>query len=75
VVGLLFVLPILSNFLPSDIRSHVAKYLPAEAGAAIWTLHPRASESLSPWVGFGVLCAYALAALVAGSVVLARRDA
>src|SRR5450759_5017176 len=43
VVGLLFVLPILSNFLPSDIRSHVAKYLPAEAGAAIWTLHPRAS--------------------------------
>src|SRR5664280_673254 len=59
VVGLLFVLPILSNFLPSDIRSHVAKYLPAEAGAAIWTLHPRASESLSPWVGFGVLCAYA----------------
>jgi len=75
VVGLLFVLPILANFLPSDIRVHVAKFLPSEAGAAIWTLHPRAAESLSPWVGFGLLCAYALAALVAGSVVLARRDA
>jgi ABC-2 type transport system permease protein len=74
VVGLLFVLPILANFLPSDIRVHVTKFLPGTAGMGIWSVH-REANTLSPWVGFGLLCAYALATLVAGSVVLARRDA
>jgi hypothetical protein len=33
------------------------------------------ADSLSPGAGFGVLCAYAAAALVIGGVVLSRRDA
>lgn len=74
VVGLLFVLPILANFLPSDISVHVMKFLPGTAGMGIWSVH-REANALSPWVGFALLCGYALAALIAGAVVLARRDA
>jgi hypothetical protein len=38
-------------------------------------LRPREAHSLDPWVGFGVFCAYAAAALLAAGVLLTRRDA
>ena len=53
----------------------VAKYLPGEAGGSIFHVVQRSSTALSPWPGFAVLTAYAVVALLAGAVLLDRRDA
>jgi ABC-type transport system involved in multi-copper enzyme maturation permease subunit len=74
-VGLLLVLPILVNFLPSPWNDDIAKYLPGEAGGSIFHVVQRSATALSPWPGFAVLAAYAAVALVAGAVLLDRRDA
>jgi ABC-type transport system involved in multi-copper enzyme maturation permease subunit len=74
VFGLMLVLTILSNFLPSDWQANVDKYLPLNAGSVIWQQHPE-PHLLGPWTGLGLLFGYALIALVAGAVVLTRRDA
>jgi len=74
-VGLLLVLPILVNFLPSPWNDDIAKYLPGEAGGSVFHVVQRSQTALSPWAGFAVLCAYAAAALLAGAVLLQRRDA
>ncbi len=74
-VGLLLVLPILVNFLPSPWNDDIARYLPGEAGGAIFQVVRRSSTALSPWAGFAVLCAYAAVALVVGAVLIDRRDA
>jgi len=36
---------------------------------------PQAPHSLAPWAGLGVLCGYAVVALVAGFILIGRRDA
>ena len=72
--GLLLVLPILARFLPSDWAANVDKYLPSTAGSGIFALHQE-SGSLAPWTGFALFTGYALVTLVAGAVVLARKDA
>ncbi len=74
-VGLLLVLPILANFLPSPWNDDVAKYLPGEAGASVFHVVQRSSTALSPGVGFAVLCAYVAVALGVGAVLGDRRDA
>jgi ABC-2 type transport system permease protein len=72
--GLLLVLPILMHFLPASWSDTVGKWLPANAGQAVIAVRPE-PHSLGPWVGFGVLCAYVVVALVASAVLLLRRDA
>lgn len=73
-VGFLLVLPILVSFLPEPWNDDIAKYLPSEAGAAIFHVRPR-GVTLSPGGGFAVLCAYAVGSLLIGAVLLSRRDA
>lgn len=48
--------------------------LPMNAADAVYITHPQ-SGTLSPWAGFGVFCGYAAAALLAGFVLITRRDA
>ena len=74
-VGLLLIVPILANFLPSPWNDDVSKYLPGEAGGGIFRVVRRSTTALSPWPGFAVLCAYAAVALIVGGVLLDRRDA
>jgi ABC-2 type transport system permease protein len=74
-VGLLLILPILVNFLPSPWNTDISKYLPLQAGNAVFHTAKLASTDLSLWVGFAVFCAYAVASLAIGAVLLARRDA
>jgi len=74
-VGLLLVLPILANFLPSPWNDDVARYLPGEAGGSLFHVVQRDPSALSPWAGFAVLAAYAVASLLVGAVLLQRRDA
>lgn len=72
--GLLLILPVLAQALPSSWATHVQKVLPMPAGTSIMTtVHD--PTALSPWAGLGVFCLYALAAIAAGALMLRRRDA
>jgi ABC-type transport system involved in multi-copper enzyme maturation permease subunit len=72
--GLLFVLVILAGFLPTSWAVHVDKWVPTNAGGAIWEkvtgVHP-----FSPWTGFAIFCGYAALALAAGLYRFRNRDA
>jgi len=73
-VGLLLVIPLVSTFLPAAWNDDLTRYLPAQAGMAVFRVVPDAT-SLSPWAGFAVLVGYAAVSLVVGAVLLTRRDA
>jgi len=73
-VGLMLVLPGVARLLPDSWQPHVLPYLPSNAGASVWAVHPD-TGMLGTWTGFGVFCAWAAAALAGGLVVLKRRDA
>ena len=73
--GLLFILPILMNFLPvSWHRDAIAQWLPSNAGIQIieQTTQPL---QLSPWVGLAVVAGWVVLAFAAALVLLRRRDA
>jgi hypothetical protein len=72
-VGLLLVLPTLSQAIPSSVRDSVQKFLPANAGQAVFFHSDTAS--LSPWIGLLVFAAYAAAGLGLALVMVRRRDA
>ncbi|MGH9046436.1 MAG: ABC transporter permease [Acidimicrobiales bacterium] len=73
-VGILLVLPLIVAALPNSISIDVRRFLPDRIGATMISLH-NGSNVFSPWIGFLVLCGYALAALVVGGILLVRRDA
>lgn len=73
--GLLFILPILMNFLPvSWHRDTIAQWLPSNAGMQIIekTIQPL---QFSPWVGLAVFAGWVVLAFAAALVLLQRRDA
>jgi ABC-2 type transport system permease protein len=72
--GILLILPVLADILPSDWARHIVPYLPSVAGQAIMQLRP-SPYSLAPWTGFALLAGYTAAAVVAAAVLLRRRDA
>ena len=73
--GVAFVLPIIASFLPGSWGQHVHDYLPSVAGAMIAQAHQGAGQVLSPWQGFGILCAWTALLLAAAFYLLRRRDA
>jgi ABC-2 type transport system permease protein len=74
VVAVYFVLPGVSNALPSNWEHTVQEFLPTGAGEQIFSvLHQQ--HYLTAWVGFGVMCAYAAVVLAVAGIVLNRRDA
>jgi ABC-2 type transport system permease protein len=76
-IGLLFVLFVLINFLPSSWQIHVDKWIPFNAGSQIWSTIPVHGNPpmFSPWTGFAVFAGYAVIAIVAGAVAFRKRDA
>jgi hypothetical protein len=71
----IFALPLLLLPLPESTRNGVVKFLPEQiAGSGITAVKPEAN-TLSPWVGLGMLCLYAVVLLAVGAVMLAKRDA
>jgi ABC-2 type transport system permease protein len=72
--GLLLILPVLSQALPSPWDGRVTKYLPMPSGSGIMTT-VRDTSSLTPWAGLGVFALYAVVAVALGAVMLRRRDA
>jgi ABC-type transport system involved in multi-copper enzyme maturation permease subunit len=74
-VGIVLVLPLLANALPDPYAGDVTKYLPLSTlNRVMATTHPD-SNLLGPWAGLGITALYAAAALIAGLVLLKRRDA
>ncbi len=77
-VGVLFVLPLIAQALPTAIQHAVSRYLPAFIGAATTSTRPgvrAAFDAFPAWEGLAILGGYAVAALVIGAWVLERRDA
>ncbi|MDQ1463140.1 MAG: type transport system permease protein [Actinomycetota bacterium] len=72
--GLILVLPILVEALPSPWPQDITKFLPLGAGTVLMNT-VKDPTMLSPWAGFGVFCLYAVAAIAAGAAMLKRRDA
>lgn len=81
-VGLLLVLPLIIQAFPTSVSNAVDRYMPLVIAEhmTLTRAHGGAfggggGPAFSPWVGFGLLCGYAVAALVIGAVLLQRRDA
>ncbi|EIV92410.1 ABC transporter permease [Frankia sp. QA3] len=72
--GVLLILPLIVNFLPSSWYDNIDPYLPSSAGQAVFAV-VRDSSSMAPWTGFALFCGYAAVLLAAAAVVLRRRDA
>ena len=74
VVAVLFLLPLLTAPLGAATQDTVVRFLPEQIAAlSLTTLRP-VSPALPPALAFGLLCAYAAAALAAGAWQLAVRD-
>jgi hypothetical protein len=74
----LLILPLISQALPSSINDVIARYLPANIGVVMMTVHSgfrSDAPMFSPWTGFAVLFGYAVVAMVVGGWLMARRDA
>ncbi|MEP7023962.1 MAG: ABC transporter permease [Actinomycetota bacterium] len=76
VLGLLYVFPVIAS-VASDPhwQRHLQQIGPMSAGLAIQATTGLHGLPVSPWAGLGVLAAWAAAALLAGGLLLARRDA
>jgi ABC-2 type transport system permease protein len=72
--GILFVVPGLMQILPSSWNQAVSPYLPSNAGQQIMSI-VQDPNALSPWVGFGVFCGYAVVVMAIAAVLMRRRDA
>jgi ABC-2 type transport system permease protein len=71
-----FVLPPLAELLPASIGDHLTRYLPSDAGSAIWGgAQGVPGGALAPWAGFGLLCGYAAVLTAAAAWRLRRSDA
>jgi ABC-2 type transport system permease protein len=79
-VGIMLVLPLITQAFPASIQNDVIKFLPlviAERMASTVTSIRDfgTAQPFSPWVGFAILCGYTAVLFVIGGTMLVRRDA
>lgn len=74
-VAAYFVIPPLTNLLPPSWTDHFVQYLPSNAGAVMLDGTYGVTNPLSPWMGFGVMCAYAVVLIGFAAWRLRRVDA
>jgi ABC-2 type transport system permease protein len=76
VLGLLYLFPILIQVVGDpDWKRHLEQIAPTNAGLGIQSTVDLQSLAISPWMGMGVLAAWATTAMVAAAVLLRCRDA
>lgn len=75
VIALVVIPSILAGLLPLTVEKWVTRLTPLAGFAIQQTQMDRFDVWIGPWAGFGVLCAYAAAALGAAFWLLRRRDA
>jgi hypothetical protein len=73
-IGLLFVLPIFSQFLPSSVRDQIQKFLPSVAGSDIWSTRAQAHQ-YSAWPEFAIFLGYTAILVIIGGILFRKRDA
>ncbi|MCL5444506.1 MAG: ABC transporter permease [Actinobacteria bacterium] len=73
-VGILLILPLILQSLPSSYIAAIGKYLPANIGIAMMS-PSTLPDSFSAWTGFALLSAYAAVALLVGGWTMVKRDA
>ena len=71
--AIVFVLPPIIGLFPASFSDSVSPYLPSNAGGAVWTINPD-PNTLAPWAGLAVFCAYAAVAIVIAAFLMRRRD-
>jgi ABC-2 type transport system permease protein len=71
-IGIVFILPIVSNFLPGTWGDNVGKVL--NAGGAISNTRPIEGQ-LDPWTGYAVFSLWWIVLLTAAAILIRRRDA
>ncbi len=71
--GIMYVLPVLVEILPSSVANSINPYLPSSAGQAMMQISHH-GHTLSPGAGLAVFAGYAAATLAAAAVLLVRRD-
>jgi len=78
-VGILLVLPLILQLLPSSFAQPIERYLPINLGTAMVATSTRhndfAGTLLSPWAASAVMLLYALILVGIGAWMLNRRDA
>ena len=77
-VGVFFVLPIITNFLPGTVGKNINKIVPSNAGTAMMVTHPAVpgtTQTLSPLGGFVTLLVWTAVLLVPAFILFRRRDA
>jgi len=76
VIGVLFVVPIIVQFLPHTWRWDIVRFLPDAAGQVISvTVGPANPHVWSAWGQLAVTAVYAAVLLVVGAVLFRKRDA
>jgi ABC-2 type transport system permease protein len=73
-VALMFVLPGISDILPSSLSNAMNPYLPSVAGTEVASTFTQAN-TFSAWGGFALFCGYTVAAVAVAAYLLRRRDA
>jgi ABC-type transport system involved in multi-copper enzyme maturation permease subunit len=77
-VGVLLILPLLIQLLPSNWSGPIAKYLPNGLGQAMTSpngLNYDGNPLMSPWTALVILVIYVVVVLGVGATLLNRRDA
>ncbi|HEY5880881.1 MAG TPA: ABC transporter permease [Nakamurella sp.] len=74
-VAVFFVIPPLTNLLPASVTDHVVQFLPSNAGAVLLDGTFGVAHPLTPWVGFAVMCGYAVVLVGFAAWRLRRVDA
>ncbi|TMQ90248.1 ABC transporter permease [Actinomadura soli] len=76
VLALLWIVPVVVQFVGDEAwRDRLVKFAPMPAGLAVQATRNLDRLPIGPWPGLGVLAVYAAAALLAGAVLFAVRDA
>ena len=74
-VAVFFVIPPLTNLLPTSLTDHFVQYLPSNAGAVMLEGTFGVAYPLTPWTGFAVMCGYAVVLIAFAAWRLRRVDA
>jgi ABC-2 type transport system permease protein len=74
-VGILFILPLLMEIALPQSDQGFLRFLPSNAGGALWGAVLFSPTSLSPWAGFALLCGYTAALVAVAAWRMHRGDA
>jgi ABC-2 type transport system permease protein len=76
VLGLLYLFPILAHLVSDpNVQRRLEQIAPMTAGLAIQSTTNLHKLPIAPWAGLAVLAAWATTAVLAGGLLLSRRDA